>query len=510
MSGVQQEKIPKVFISYSHDSPPHKAWVAELATKLQENGIEVCLDRWELRRGGDVPKFMEQSVGWADRVLMICTDAYVRKADEGKGGVGYEAMIVTGELVKNLGTAKFIPVIRQDNGKADVPKSMGTRFYVNFSEGQKIDEEFEELLRELHDEPALKKPPLGKNPFAKTPGGNESRIVASTSNPLPKVESPLKDVSEVYRAAREIARQGDLVAWRQLAKQTKMPVSAQLGEWRQRWESKRMPNGGLTVAELPAMCLDGLSAYAPLMCVALAGVESGREAFNNQVGVLDEIMFPKDWQGSGLTVMVEFPNTAVFAYQALHGALCVETDQIHLAIRLATARIQRPYESESNRLFAIHDLIGWPNALQGSCKAGWDFILSLSEGLAWVTKIFGDADSYKAALHAYYLTLNVFELSEVIAAGREEELKGDEFCPAIPLCFVGISDEQRRKAYRLITRNSKAMIAIWEGRGVTTAKMKAVWPQWTKHTQNMRANLGYWISSRGDLPHQNIFEDLDG
>jgi hypothetical protein len=32
---------------------------------------------------------MEQSVGWADRVLMICTETYVRKADEGKGGVGY-------------------------------------------------------------------------------------------------------------------------------------------------------------------------------------------------------------------------------------------------------------------------------------------------------------------------------------------------------------------------------------------------------------------------------------
>jgi len=53
---------------------------------------------------------------------------------------------------------------------------MGTRFHVNLSEGQKFDEEFEELLRELHNEPALKKPPLGKNPFSITPAGNESRV----------------------------------------------------------------------------------------------------------------------------------------------------------------------------------------------------------------------------------------------------------------------------------------------------------------------------------------------
>jgi len=50
------------------------------------------------------PNTWNESVAWADRVLMICTEAYVRKADEGKGGVGYEAMIVTGELVKDLGT----------------------------------------------------------------------------------------------------------------------------------------------------------------------------------------------------------------------------------------------------------------------------------------------------------------------------------------------------------------------------------------------------------------------
>src|SRR5215510_7410388 len=40
--------MPKVFISYSHDSTPHKRWVSELATQLQNNGIDTILDQWEL------------------------------------------------------------------------------------------------------------------------------------------------------------------------------------------------------------------------------------------------------------------------------------------------------------------------------------------------------------------------------------------------------------------------------------------------------------------------------
>lgn len=106
---------PKVFISYSHDSKNHKQWVAELAGKLRVAGIEVVFDQWDLEYGDDIAKFMEASIASVDRVLVVCTEQYVRKADEGLGGVGYEHMIVTGELVKKLGTRKFIPVLHQQS-----------------------------------------------------------------------------------------------------------------------------------------------------------------------------------------------------------------------------------------------------------------------------------------------------------------------------------------------------------------------------------------------------------
>src|SRR5258708_7847113 len=93
---------PRVFVSYSHDSRAHKLWVAEFAARLRHNGIDAVLDQWEIGPGDDITLFMEQRLTEADRVLVVCTDNYVRKANAGEGGVGYERMIVTAQLVRDL------------------------------------------------------------------------------------------------------------------------------------------------------------------------------------------------------------------------------------------------------------------------------------------------------------------------------------------------------------------------------------------------------------------------
>ena len=43
---------PRVFLSYSHDSEVHRAWVRLLAERLLKGGVEVTLDQWDLRPGG--------------------------------------------------------------------------------------------------------------------------------------------------------------------------------------------------------------------------------------------------------------------------------------------------------------------------------------------------------------------------------------------------------------------------------------------------------------------------
>jgi hypothetical protein len=160
----QANPTPTVFLSYSHDSREHKQWVAQLAASLLEKGIQVIFDQWDLEPGDDVPKFMERAVKQADRVLMVCNEPYVRKANDGKGGVGYEAMIVTGELVKDLGTRKFVPIVRQ-GGDSVVPDCVSTRLYIDFSQDGDFDESLELLVKTIHQVVAATKPPLGPSPY---------------------------------------------------------------------------------------------------------------------------------------------------------------------------------------------------------------------------------------------------------------------------------------------------------------------------------------------------------
>jgi hypothetical protein len=160
---------PTVFISYSHDSQEHKRWVKKLAEKLHAAGIKVFLDEWHLGPGGDVARFMEESIAKADRVLLICTEKYVTKMDNRLGGVGYEAVVSTGELMKDLSTTKFIPVVRQRDKNPKIPRVLDTRYRINLSHRSSFAAEFEKLLRSLHGAPLYPEPPLGPNPFAASP-----------------------------------------------------------------------------------------------------------------------------------------------------------------------------------------------------------------------------------------------------------------------------------------------------------------------------------------------------
>ncbi|WP_052238812.1 toll/interleukin-1 receptor domain-containing protein [Pectobacterium brasiliense] len=161
---LAQTRPPKVFITYSWDSPEHKQWVANISGWLRQNGIDVILDQWHVRGGEDLITFMERSIGEADRVIVICTENYVHKSKDRTGGVGYESILVMNELINNLGTSKFIPIIRQSTPPYITPNSLSTRLYYDLSGGKTYNDTLKNLLMELHDI-RIPIPPLGKNPF---------------------------------------------------------------------------------------------------------------------------------------------------------------------------------------------------------------------------------------------------------------------------------------------------------------------------------------------------------
>lgn len=159
----ERPQAPRVFISYSHDSANHKNWVLRLASDLRKHGVDAVLDVWDLKPGDDVARFMEHLAS-ADRVVIVCSKKYALKAAEGKGGVGYETMLVTAEILQDRGVVKFIPIFR-DNPDKMLPPFLRTRRYIDFERDADYSRNLEELTRVLHETPANPKPPLGKNPY---------------------------------------------------------------------------------------------------------------------------------------------------------------------------------------------------------------------------------------------------------------------------------------------------------------------------------------------------------
>lgn len=64
---------PQVAISYSWSSSEHVQWVIDLASQLREYGVDVKLDKWDLKEGNDAIKFMEQMVSDPNikKVIMV-------------------------------------------------------------------------------------------------------------------------------------------------------------------------------------------------------------------------------------------------------------------------------------------------------------------------------------------------------------------------------------------------------------------------------------------------------
>jgi hypothetical protein len=165
---VSVESSPKLFISYSWTTPEHEQWVLRLSTELRESGVDVILDKWDLKEGQDAIDFMEQMVKDPDikKVAIICDRVYSEKADVRKGGVGTETQIITPEIYDKTDQNKFVVVSTEKDaaGEAYRPVYYKSRIYIDLSDDDLYAKNFEQLLRWIYDKPFYEKPEIGSKP----------------------------------------------------------------------------------------------------------------------------------------------------------------------------------------------------------------------------------------------------------------------------------------------------------------------------------------------------------
>lgn len=150
-----------IFISYSHDSEPHREIVLQLAQQLRGWGLNVMLDRFVTVPPEGWPRWMVAQVEAADFVLVVCTALFCRRFEgretPGKGkGATFEGLLAT-QLLYDANTInkKFVPVILADGDEAHVPTVF--RPYTRYN----LPDQFEALYRHLTDQPEILPAPLG-------------------------------------------------------------------------------------------------------------------------------------------------------------------------------------------------------------------------------------------------------------------------------------------------------------------------------------------------------------
>lgn len=234
---------PKVFISYSRTSEEHRDWVIKLAERLMGDGVHVVADFWDLQPGHDLNTFMEQMVHdtTISKVLAVCDERYMQKANARKGGVGTEALIISQRVYEDVGQEKFIPIAvsKDEEGRLHFPVFFESRYGFDFSDPDNCGEKYDELLRNLLNRPVRKRPPLGTPP---------ADLMSDTPSPV--------------KAA------GRLVRFREAIERGKPNLAVYVGGYLETFadnleDFRLIPANGTTVEQFRAMLLESINTFLP-------------------------------------------------------------------------------------------------------------------------------------------------------------------------------------------------------------------------------------------------------
>jgi tetratricopeptide (TPR) repeat protein len=125
----ENQRTPRVFISYSHDSAEHCNRVLALATRLRSDGLNAQLDQFENSPPQGWPLWCARQILDSNYVLIICTtlyrDRFLGLEDFGKGrGVKWEAKVIQNILYYDEVNSGFIPVIFDPSDEEHIPETV--------------------------------------------------------------------------------------------------------------------------------------------------------------------------------------------------------------------------------------------------------------------------------------------------------------------------------------------------------------------------------------------------
>lgn len=120
-----EEEI-KVFISYSWESEKVQNFARWLGNVLRKYGITAYVDVFEMYPGSNLENYMKDKISESSYVICICTESYIKKADDPNTGVGKEVKLLA-DLEEN---ARVIPIVEKGDN-VNLPSFLTGLFYTS-------------------------------------------------------------------------------------------------------------------------------------------------------------------------------------------------------------------------------------------------------------------------------------------------------------------------------------------------------------------------------------------
>lgn len=117
---------------------------------------------FHLKPGQDLPQWMTNELIMADKVLLICDKYYAQKADNRNGGVGWETMIIQGDMLSKQQQNKYLAILRDPNIDQSLPIYVKSKYALNWAKETVTEEDYKEPLFNLID--CDIEPPIGEIP----------------------------------------------------------------------------------------------------------------------------------------------------------------------------------------------------------------------------------------------------------------------------------------------------------------------------------------------------------
>jgi TIR domain len=160
-----------VFVSYAHDDGAHVERVREFWWFLRSNGVDAQLDLPAAEQRQDWGEWMTRQVRDAERVLVVASPEYKRRAegdagpDEGRG-VQWEARLIRGRFYadQKRGLQAVVPVVLPGGSAGDVPLWLAPTSTTCYTVSEFTVAGAEALLRLLTSQPGETVPPIGPVP----------------------------------------------------------------------------------------------------------------------------------------------------------------------------------------------------------------------------------------------------------------------------------------------------------------------------------------------------------